>query len=747
MYLKRIELTGFKSFAKKTTLEFSAPVTAIVGPNGSGKSNVVESLRFVLGEQSIKSMRGKSGTDLIFKGSKGLSAPNRASVTIVFDNTTKIFSFANRENAPELLFDEVSITREVYSDGQNVYKLNGTDVRLKDIVELLSSVHIGSSGHHIISQGEADRILNSSSKDRRAMIEDALGLKIYQYRIRESERKLERTSLNIKEIATLRREIGPHLQFLKKQVEKIEKAKEMRVELTGLYGIYFANEALYLDRERARIQEKKSVLESELSAITHSLESLGNPESKKTTLEEERVRETQKALLAVSTERDDVIRKMARLEGVLEAKKSLSMTKVEVESRVISEDEVRKLLDEVTSSIDEAVEKQSRDEIVQILSGLKVRLETFLHNKSKLNVPNEDLIQEVSSLEESYKELVILEERLSKEKIDKEVSFEEAKDILKNKEREDREGEKERYELKQKETELLGARDVILVQDESLKTQEISFEDEVKEAVALLGDSAGAYDPARGLEVSRTEQEETRRKVERLKIKIEDVGGGSGGEITKEFEETFARDQFLARELVDLETSMSELKTLIRDLRDTLDGEFKNGIDKINKEFQNFFSLMFGGGTAFLRVMVEHKGVRDEDEGPEEEGENGSEELLFERGIEINVALPHKKVKDLHMLSGGERSLTSIALLFAMSQVNPPPFLVLDETDAALDEANSRKYGDMIESLAKYSQLIVVTHNRETMSRAKILYGVTIGSDGGSKLLSIRFDEAVQIAK
>lgn len=99
------------------------------------------------------------------------------------------------------------------------------------------------------------------------------------------------------------------------------------------------------------------------------------------------------------------------------------------------------------------------------------------------------------------------------------------------------------------------------------------------------------------------------------------------------------------------------------------------------------------------------------------------------------------------MLSGGERSLVSIALLFAISQVNPPPFLVLDETDAALDEANSRRYGDMIETLAAYSQLIVVTHNRETMSRANVLYGVTLGSDGASKLLSIKFDEAVKVAK
>jgi chromosome segregation protein len=136
---------------------------------------------------------------------------------------------------------------------------------------------------------------------------------------------------------------------------------------------------------------------------------------------------------------------------------------------------------------------------------------------------------------------------------------------------------------------------------------------------------------------------------------------------------------------------------------------------------------------------------------PEElEGEvsvDEEDEIVFEQGIEINVSLPHKKVKELHALSGGERSLTSIALLFAMSQVNPPPFLVLDETDAALDESNSRKYGDMLEKLSKHSELIVVTHNRETMSRAGMLYGVTIGSNGASKLLSIKFEEAAAIAK
>lgn len=127
-------------------------------------------------------------------------------------------------------------------------------------------------------------------------------------------------------------------------------------------------------------------------------------------------------------------------------------------------------------------------------------------------------------------------------------------------------------------------------------------------------------------------------------------------------------------------------------------------------------------------------------------GEEDEEEET-EIGVDIHVNLPRKKIKGLEMLSGGERALTSIALLFAISQVNPPPFIILDETDAALDEANSRKYGDMVTNLSKNSQLIVITHNRETMSRAGILYGVTMGREGFSKLLSIAFNEAVAVAK
>ena len=204
MYLKRLEINGFKSFAKKGELDFKTPITSIVGPNGSGKSNVAEAFRFVLGEQSIKSLRGKKGEDLIFNGSTEIPRANRASVKVVFDNVRRIFNID---------FDEVTLERIVHRDGVNQYFVNGSQVRLRDIVELLAQAHIGASGHHIISQGEADRVLSANPKERREMIEDALGLKIYQYKRLESERKLAKTEENISQVEGLRREIAPHIKF------------------------------------------------------------------------------------------------------------------------------------------------------------------------------------------------------------------------------------------------------------------------------------------------------------------------------------------------------------------------------------------------------------------------------------------------------------------------------------------------------------------------------------------------------
>lgn len=765
MRLKNLEINGFKSFAKKTNLEFQSPVICVVGPNGSGKSNVVEAIRFVLGEQSMKSMRGKSGTDLVFKGSKTLSKSSRASVTIYLDNKDKVFKLPNEsgENI-DLNYDVISISREVYSDGVNKYMLNGSEVRLKDINNLLASVSIGSSGHHIISQGEADRILNASSKERREMIEDALGLKIYQYKIKEAERKLVRTGDNMKEVSMLRREIVPHLNFLKKQVEKFEKAKEMKIDLVGFYHEYLKKEYVYLETEKKNLAVEKSRILSDINSISDLISEKSGNENKERNQEKEELKNLEQKLSQIRLAKSEIERKLGRIEGMIELEESRKPIQPEVqkiENAVIvsvNSKELDSFLKETYEYLEEAMHADVLENIAPLLGKIKDILDRFSKNFEQKQTQsgntdnNRSIVSNVNLDELKNTQHEILTHM--KEIADEERKISETMQIIKTKMSIDleleRNKEREKFDLRVKHQELSSSLQVISVKEENLIRENESFENEIKEGSVLVGADILAY---KNFEIvgsfDRYSQEELKRKIERIKIKLEDAGIGGGSEVLKEYQEISEREQFLTKEMDDLTASMETLKKLMTDLKEKVDIEFKVGIEKINIEFKEFFTLMFNGGTGNLAVTTETKKKKIEisEDGEEQVVEDEDEEEVPEQGIEINVSLPHKKVKELNALSGGERSLTSIALLFAMSQVNPPPFLVLDETDAALDEANSRKYGDMLEKLSKHSQLIVVTHNRETMSRAGVLYGVTVGSDGASKLLSVKFDEAAAIAK
>lgn len=751
--LKRIELSGFKSFAKRTVLDFGVPITSIVGPNGSGKSNIVEAIRFVLGEQSMKSLRGKGGVDLIFKGSKNLSALSRASVSVVFDNSARLFSFPKTgEETIRVDFDEITITREVFSDGKNTYRLNGSEVRLKDIIELLASVNVGSSGHHIISQGEADRLLSANTKDRRAMIEDALGLRVYQFRLREAERKLERTEDNIREVNAQRREVAPHLAFLKKQVEKVEKASELRTELTALYKEYFSVESVYIATERARLTEIKSQLQKSIVEIDQKLsekETLEHVDTESPLTQERTI--IQEKLDEARATRDELTRKLGRVEGTISSLEArlVQPPKAQLSTFVsIPRELVQNLVTEVLSLKESLSNPEALSSLISTLVERAENLQKLVISKeAQPNVVDiEGLQSEIEALRSTYR---AIEEEIAQVEKNSHTYREQLND-LSVRETELRAASRERdrayFEAKSEKTEVEARLRMVALEEETLLALHSRFDADTREAGALVGLDAIRFEKSEAL-YDKALQEARRNKIERGKIKLEEAGAVSGDEVLAEYKNTKERDEFLAREITDLTTSLADLRSLIGDLRETIDTKFKQGVHLINTEFGKFFSLMFGGGSAFLSIVVEHKRVSKNEEEDEISVGEDDRELAFERGIEINVSMPHKKVKDLHMLSGGERSLTSIALLFAMSQVNPPPFLVLDETDAALDEANSRRYGDMLESLSHHSKLIVVTHNRETMSRAGVLYGITIGADGGSKLLSIKFEEAVKIAK
>ena len=318
MKLKRLKLHGFKSFAHPSEFIFDVPITSIVGPNGSGKSNVVEAIRFVLGEQSMKSLRGSAGTDLIFKGSGTARSMNRASVAITFDNRDRVFTVSSIDNAKVSIdFDEVTITREVFSDGKNSYRINGEEVRLKDVMELIASVNIGSSGHHIISQGEADRLLNANTKERREMLEDALGLKVYQYRIRETERKLDKTQENLTESHLLRREIAPHIRFLKRQVDKIEHARQLREDLSEAFAVYYADAGSLNAAQMNYSTQHHQEASTEMLELKQQLESYEQRLQKGTKSQAEEkwnVLESKKSALV--DEKNQITRSIGRIEGM-----------------------------------------------------------------------------------------------------------------------------------------------------------------------------------------------------------------------------------------------------------------------------------------------------------------------------------------------------------------------------------------------------------------------------------------------
>ncbi len=762
MYLKSLEISGFKSFAKKAQLNFTSPITGIVGPNGSGKSNVAESFRFVLGEQSIKSLRGKKGEDMIWNGGGEASASraNRASVKLTFDNSRRLFS--------NIDFEEVSVERVVNRDGANEYLLNGSQVRLKDIVELLASAHIGATGHHIISQGEADRILGASIRERREMIEDALGLKIHQWKKLESIKKLERTEENMKQVESLRREIAPHLRFLKKQVEKLEKAEELRKELIVLYREYFASEDYYIKNEKDKILAELRGPKSELEVLDNDLANAKKilTESKSADKKSEEIISYEEKLKNVRIEKDNLVRELGRVQGELNANK-----------RTIEKEEIRQkqeefqtvYLKDVEAIVGKVESLRSISDVGQLFSEVLSLLKNFVtsHRSNIDSTLIGEAKEEITKLEDEKKkfeskieEATKLELSLVKEYNDLRQAIEKEKDT-------DREAEKNIFKIIARQNEIRNVISSLNNRLEVINREEIAFKQELGQAGIIVGREAVDYRELMGALSSndqgtpevRAEQEERKKKIERNKIRLEDSGLGGGSEVLKECRETEERDAFLMRELNDLEKAKEELLNLIKDLDVRIDYEFKSGILKINSEFKKYFVMMFGGGHAELEVVKEMKRRKVSDvEGLNNllGGGNGDESEMSEdaesnenalEGLDVNVSLPKKRVKGLLMLSGGERALTSIALLFAISQVNPPPFIILDETDAALDEANSKKYADMIEDLSKQSQLILITHNRETMSRAGVIYGVTMGADGASRLLSIAFEEAVVVAK
>lgn len=739
MYLKRLEISGFKSFANKSTLEFKKGVSAIVGPNGSGKSNVADAIRWVMGEQGMKALRSKKSEDLIFSGSAKKSAIGKASVALYFDNSDRVFPME---------FEEIGITRKVFRDGEVQYFVNDAQVRLKDIIELIAKAKLGLRGYTIINQGMGDAILNASPKERREILEDALGLKEFQIKKTEAKNKLALTTTNLAQTKSLIAEIVPHLKFLNKQVEKIQQKEVLEKNLVDAEKRYFGIKLSSLNKEKIGLLKTKEDIEKSINNERDLIDQLksaikGDEERMESFFGQESSLE--KELEELASKKGQIERELGKIEGVLAYKKQMPLPQTEKYElinlpylntqlknihrnlkeilRSDSLDALKKGLDSLMEQFDKLMEEAESGKIKKPVSH-----EIKIEEKESDNNAEKMLFEEKAKFAELLKDLDEKIRQIREEARALNVSHREEKDKLYNSKR----------DLYEKE-----------LRYDKLKQQAQNFDFQINRILSELelikqeSKAAENFDETVFTDLPHIESHDLdllKQDIERIKLKLE-MMENIDPEIQKERDETQKRHDFLVNQSDDLNNALSSLSEVIVSLENKIETMFDEAFVKINEEFDKYFKILFEGGKANLAKINKPTETEILLASAESQEDGEIEKDPVQEGIEIKVDMPRKKVRDLHMLSGGERALTSMAIIFALVSCSQPPFLVLDEIDAPLDESNALRFGKILEELRSKTQFVIITHNRETMKQADILYGVTMSDDGISQLFSLKLDE------
>ena len=467
MYLKRLELQGFKSFADKTVLEFKEGITSVIGPNGSGKSNISDSIRWVLGEQSMKSLRGAKSEDIIFNGTQNRKSLGFAEASIVIDNT---------DGALPIEYNEVTVTRKIYRSGESGYFINKVPCRLKDILELFMDTGIGKDGYSIIGQGKIDEILSNKSEDRRHIFEEAAGIVKYRVRKGESEKKLEQTKLNLLRINDILSEIEANIDPLRIQAEKAKQFLDLREELKSIeIGLLLYNIDSYKEKleqvvkdedimvsqkddeagKLEKMQKIKDELKAEIDKITAEIETVQNLSFESTNkieklnseigIAHERISNNKSNNERLENEIEEVKARISELEDEkkqkIEKKNNIFTNKEKFEKELKEKEEELAKLTEKLSSKELEIEKQkqkvekntdSKYEIGNEISTLEANFENYEKREKTLKTEIAETISELDGSRtdkqeiskgyfdiEGQKNKVLAEiEKISKEKED-----------------------------------------------------------------------------------------------------------------------------------------------------------------------------------------------------------------------------------------------------------------------------------------------------------------------------------------
>jgi len=730
MFLKRLEINGFKSFAQKTALDFGAGIVAVVGPNGSGKSNIIDAFRWLLGEREAKNLRGERVEDLIFAGTPKKARMSQAQVSIVFDNS---------EGKLPLEYKEVVISRKIARNGSSEYFINDSSVRLKDIVDFFSKIRLGSKGLTIVGQGAADMFIKSSPQERMMMVQEILGLREYELKKNEAERKLKNTRTNLEKVDAVIAEVVPRLRTLKRQTAKWERRFDIEKELTSIDKDFFAYKIKTLNQARLEATTQLPELEQRLSSLERELREAqeGIEKLEAGSLSASAIESLQKEKRELFEHKSELERKLFKLEAQDEQRVSLNTP--------LSAQKASALLQDIHEKIKKLFNETALDAIKEKLADISRLIsremepqkgedqKDFTNDKKDIQLKIKECEQSIASLEKKERELSSGVEGYNKALKEAFVKLESIKEKIKV---------------------IEGQKSAITFEEEKI----IYRLDDVRHQIVSAGGvvqeyEAHAKDPAFSVSLNEKEMEEAEKKMLRLRGELASIGDIDES-LLKEAKEVEAHHDFLKKESGDLSEAIENLGVLIKDLEEKITREFHRSFKRVNDEFNSFFRIMFGGGSAKMKVIkkeihIQGGGVVTEEtqEGNtiEHPVESEAEEALH--GIDVEVSIPQKKITSLEMLSGGERTLVSLAVLFSLIAISPPPFLVLDEVDSALDENNSKRFAELVRTYCATTQFVIVTHNRVTMEAADVLYGVTMDETGTSKLLSLKFEDASRHAR
>ena len=729
MQLKHIKLSGFKSFVDPTKISFPTNMVGVVGPNGCGKSNVIDAVRWVLGELSAKNLRGDSMVDVIFNGSENRKASGQCSIELLFDNSS------GKIGGEFASFNEVSIKREMTRDAQSNYFINNTKCRRKDVQDIFLGT--GLSSYAIIEQGTVSSLVSSKPDELRAHLEEAAGVSKYKERRKETESRIKRTKENLSRVKDIKDEIGRLIKRLENQAKAAEKYNSIKDEKLNLEldkAILFSMEA---KNNRDGLQKKLDGLNRDLKIKNAESDKFQSQIDQYRTENESILSEYENAQKNFYAIGGEIAKREANLQNIIKTesqiKDNLEQASANYEKAKATEknfdelspsEKAMHILDEMINTIqknginteninDKAIElKRLLTDILNIATAQsKTLIDEYFTRQSELETKIQDDQRNKKIIEDEIKGLV--EKSSDAESIlislrQKQSKFNDELRSLENK--------KSLSDLDSKAI----SEKITNIRIE-LNTYEVNLENSNKKILeAGLNYESINFSDYEGKSLVEIENKLTDLEAQIIKL------GAINLAAPDEIKEESKRKEELDEQYEDLTEALEKLTSAIKKIDLETKTIFKESFDAVNTKLKEMFPKLFGGGMAELILTDENE---------------------LNAGVVLMARPPGKKNSSISQLSGGEKALTALALVFAIFDLNPAPFCLLDEVDAPLDDLNTLRFVNMVEEMSETVQFIFITHNKVSMERSDHLMGVTMQEAGVSRVVSVDVNQAVEMAQ